>query len=159
MAPICLLAPTPAFWCPQSSFLQAHLPSWCPICLLVLTPAFWRSHLPFASFIFLKRPMTKCPASKRGPGVQFPGCNLWMTSLSCATNNPFYQLLLHSCSIFPRVGMCLNPSHHFVWAHKRDCSSSLLDLPCRICFGNVPKKLNVWLGKHTKRLCPLACLV
>ncbi len=37
--------------------------------------------------------------------------------------------------------------------------SSLLDLPYGICFSNVPRKPNIWLGKHNGKLCPLACLV
>jgi hypothetical protein len=37
--------------------------------------------------------------------------------------------------------------------------SSLLDLPRGICFSDVPRKPNIWLGKHTGKLCPLACLI
>ncbi len=90
--PICLMTPylpygTPSalwrpiclFWCP-SAFLAPTSAFWRPICLLQAPSAFW---LP----IFLKRSMTKCMAVKRGPGFQFPGCNLWMTMSSCAMTN------------------------------------------------------------------------
>ncbi len=92
--PICPMAP--------------HLPFLAPLCLFDAHICLLAPHLPFASPIcllapqlFLKRPMTKCLAAKRGPGFWFPGCNFWMTSLSCATTNQLYQLLLQFCRIFP----------------------------------------------------------
>jgi hypothetical protein len=107
--PTCLMVPLCLFGT-HICLLAPHLPFASPICLL--GPQF-----------VLKRPMAKCPAAKRGPGFQFPGCNSWMTLSSCTTTNQLYHLLLQLfAASFPRVRMCLNRSHHFVWAHKRDFS-------------------------------------
>ncbi len=174
-APQCLLGTPHALWHPiclfgaTFAFMAPRLPFGTHICLNGTQFAFWCPHLPFGAsnrllqapsafwlpIFFLKRPMTKCPAAKRGPGFKFPGCNSWMIQSSCATTNQLYQLLLQAS--IPRVRMCLDPSHHFVWAHKRE--NSLLDLPRGICFSDVPRKPNIWLGKHTRKMCPLGCLV
>ncbi len=105
-----------AFWCPHLPYRRpiclygATSAFWCPICLLQAPSAFWLSKF------FEKTHDKICPAAKRGPGFRFPGCNLWMIQSSCATTNQLYQLLLQAS--FPRVRMCPNLSHHFVWAHK-----------------------------------------
>jgi hypothetical protein len=143
-AQICLNGAPFAFWCP-------HLPVGTPICLLQVPSAFW-----FPNF-FEKTHDTICPAAKRGPGFKFPGCNLWMIQSSCAMINQLDQLLLQFLQHLSHVSGCALNQVIFLFGHIRE--SSLLDLLSQICFGNVPRMPNIWLGKHTQKLCPLACLV
>ncbi len=50
---------------------------------------------------------------------------------------------------FPRVRMCLDPSHHFVWAHKREFSlrSSTWNL-----FQRYPKKTKYLAGQAQQKV-------
>jgi hypothetical protein len=167
--PICLFGTPLHFWCPH---LPYGTPSalWHPICLFGAPLSFWHPHPPFGtpftfckphllfgSPTFLKRPMTKCLTAKRGPGFQFPGCYSWITSSSCAMTNQLYQLLLQFLQHLSHVSGCASIQVIIFFGHIRGIS--LLDLPREICFGNVPREPNIWLGKHTQKLCPLACLV
>jgi hypothetical protein len=121
--PICLLAPHLPFGAP-SAFLVPHLPFgipspfWHPTCLLV--PPF-----AFCKPLFLKRPMTKCPAAKRVHGFQFPGCNLWMISSSCATTNQLYQLLLQFLQHLSHVSGCALIQVIILFGHIREIAAHL----------------------------------
>ena len=114
---ICLLAPHLPFGTPFA-FFGIPFAFQRPICLLQAPSAFW---LPK---FFLKRPMTKCLAAKRGPDfnshprVQFVGDIIIM----CNNQSALPTASAIFAASFPRVRMCLDPSHHFVWAHRRDFS-------------------------------------
>jgi hypothetical protein len=143
-ASICLFGTPFAFWHP-------HLPFGAPICLLQAPFAFWPlfylmcifnydqmscvtlmpSHPIFS---FFENTHEKMSGSKKGPWCSIPRVQ-FMDDIIIMCNDqsalPTASAIL--AASFPRVRMCLKPSHHFVWAHNRDCSSSLFDPPCGIC--------------------------
>jgi hypothetical protein len=58
-----------------------------------------------------------------------------------------YQLLLQFLQHLSHVSVCALIQVIIMYGHIREIF--LLDLPRRICLGNVPRKPNIWLGKHT----------
>ncbi len=181
MAPThAFLAPHMPFWHPHKPFwhptclMAPHLPLWChiclsapqlplasPICLYGATSAFWHPicllQAPSAFRLpnFWKDPWQNMSGSQKGPWFKIPRVQ-FVDDIVIMCNN---QSALPTASAifaasFPRVRMCLNLSHHYVWAHKREFSlrSSTWNL-----FRWCPKKAKYLAGKaHMKVILLLA---
>jgi hypothetical protein len=129
------LAPHMPYGAPYA-FLAPHLPSGAPsaflapLCLFGAHLCLLAPHLPFASPIcllappfFFEKTYDKMSGSRKGPWFSIPMVQ-FVDDIIIMRNN---QSALPTASAifsasFPRVRMCLDPSHHFVWAHKREFS-------------------------------------
>jgi hypothetical protein len=96
---------------------------------------------PIVSF-FLKKTMTISPAPKKGPGVQFPGCNLLMTSSSCAMTNQLYQLLLQFMQHLSHMSGCASIQVIILFGHLREMESHLSYIFHMESFGNTCQRLS-----------------
>ncbi len=147
---ICLLSPQLPLASPiclyGATYLFLH-----PICLLQAPPAFL---LPI---FFEKDPWQH---------VWQPKGSLILNSQGaiCGWYNHHVQQLISSTNCFCKllqhlfhVSGCASIRVIILFGHIRE--SSLLDLPRGISVNDVLRKPNIWLGKHTQKLCPLACLV
>jgi hypothetical protein len=117
---------------------------WHPSAILAPTSAFWcapfafcKPHLPFGSPIIFDKTHDKMSGSHKGPCFS-------ILSLQFVDD----IIIMRNCQSALAIRMCLDPSHHFVWAHKGDFSlrSSTWNI-----FWRCPKKAKYFSGKaHMK---------